>query len=291
MCMFTPSCVTLLSACLRPCSMPSSLKLLAYRSQKFLDDAFYLDVSSIVGPPYAIYKLLPCEGPMTGHTDMTIVGEDFKNGSIKVTFTDGKNTEIVEGKFVSKTKLSCKSPDWQKYSAGEINVRVNIAGEGYLPNSSSMFQTLVLDPPRVVFWPSHPCTRRCSQAHRQYCQMDLLCQHQPAQVRRLWHGTLRGGQLRVGIPRNLQSAGQGQQREEPQHWRRDCLLETPGAIPRTSGVVRGRGHPGSACDKTLMFLSKRHFPLHTICIICVHHVKIDLHDRCGWRTWATARTT
>ena len=59
---------------------------------------------------------------MTGLTEVRIVGEDFSNGTIKVTFTDGKNTEIVDGKFVSSTELSCKSPDWQKYSAGEVSI-------------------------------------------------------------------------------------------------------------------------------------------------------------------------
>jgi hypothetical protein len=103
-------------------------------SQKFLDDTMYLDVSSIVGPPYAVYKLMPFEGPLTGHTEIQIIGEDFSNGSIKVTFTDGKNTENVSGKYVSPTLLTCKSPDWIKYSAGEVNLRVNINGEGLTVN-------------------------------------------------------------------------------------------------------------------------------------------------------------
>ncbi len=103
-------------------------------SQKFLQDSLYLDVSSIVGPPYAVYKLDPFEGPLTGQTEIKIIGEDFSNGSIKVTFTDGKNTEIVDGKYVSSTELTCKTPDWQKYSAGEINVRVNIKGDGLTVN-------------------------------------------------------------------------------------------------------------------------------------------------------------
>jgi len=103
-------------------------------SQKFLNDALYLDVSSIVGPPYAIYELVPFEGPMTGQTDIQIMGEDFTNGSIKVTFTDGKNTENVDGKYVSPTQLTCKSPSWEKYAAGEVKMRVNIRGEGLTVN-------------------------------------------------------------------------------------------------------------------------------------------------------------
>jgi hypothetical protein len=61
-----------------------------------------------------VYGLEPFEGPMTGHTEVRILGEDFSNGNIKVTFTDGKNTENVSGKYHSPTLLTCKSPDWLK---------------------------------------------------------------------------------------------------------------------------------------------------------------------------------
>ena len=61
-----------------------------------------------------MYKLEPFEGPMTGQTEVQIHGEDFSNGNIKVTFTDGKNTENVSGKYHTPTLLTCKSPDWLK---------------------------------------------------------------------------------------------------------------------------------------------------------------------------------
>eukprot|EP00961_Rhodomonas_salina_P015466 207669-Rhodomonas_salina.5 len=104
-------------------------------ADKFLNELYSLDVSAIVGPPYAVYSLHPSEGPLTGSTPVRIVGEDFRpSSSIKVMFTDRKNTELVDGKFASSTEITCKSPDWTKYTAGEINVRVNLQGDGFTVN-------------------------------------------------------------------------------------------------------------------------------------------------------------
>ena len=104
-------------------------------ADKWFSELYYLDVSSIVGPPYACYSLIPCEGPMTGQTPIKLIGEDFSPAaSIKIQFSDGKNTEVVDGKYVSATELSCNSPDWTKYSAGEVSIRVNLRGEGWTVN-------------------------------------------------------------------------------------------------------------------------------------------------------------
>ena len=73
-----------------------------------------LTLTCVCIPLFAVYKLEPFEGPMTGQTEVQIHGEDFSNGNIKVTFTDGKNTENVSGKYHTPTKLTCKSPDWLK---------------------------------------------------------------------------------------------------------------------------------------------------------------------------------
>ena len=104
-------------------------------ADKWFRELYYLDVSSIVGPPYACYSLVPSEGPMTGQTPMTLIGQDFSNASsIKIHFSDGKNTEVVDGKYVSPTQLTCNSPDWTKYAAGEVSIRVNLKGDGWSVN-------------------------------------------------------------------------------------------------------------------------------------------------------------
>jgi len=38
-----------------------------------------LNVSMIVGPPYAIYSLKPSLGPLTGHSRIQIAGDGFKD--------------------------------------------------------------------------------------------------------------------------------------------------------------------------------------------------------------------
>lgn len=38
-----------------------------------------LNISTITGPPYAVFGLKPKLGPLTGKTNVKIVGEGFKN--------------------------------------------------------------------------------------------------------------------------------------------------------------------------------------------------------------------
>jgi dynein heavy chain, axonemal len=104
-------------------------------SNDWLDDCYMLDVSGIVGPPYAVQRLEPDEGPMTGRSKLVIHGLDFVKGKIIVKFTDGRNEEFSEkADFVSSTEIHCTSPDWGKYSPGEVDVRVSIGGEGFTVN-------------------------------------------------------------------------------------------------------------------------------------------------------------
>ena len=101
----------------------------------WLDDLYMLDVSGIVGPPYAVQKLVPNEGPMTGKTEIIINGLQFYKAKIVVKFTDGRNEEISEkAEYISPTEIRCQSPDWSKYSPGEVDVRVSIGGEGLTVN-------------------------------------------------------------------------------------------------------------------------------------------------------------
>lgn len=118
-------------------TMHSCLQLIMFGgwANDWLDDLYLLDVSGIVGPPYAIQGLVPNEGPMTGKTDISIYGLQFYKAKIVVKFTDGRNEEISEkAEYISPTEIRCQSPDWSKYSAGEVDVRVSIGGEGLTVN-------------------------------------------------------------------------------------------------------------------------------------------------------------
>jgi dynein heavy chain, axonemal len=56
-----------------------------------------LNVSSITGPPYAIFAIKPNLGPLTGKTKVEIVGEGFKNNpNISVKFYSGKQAQEVQ---------------------------------------------------------------------------------------------------------------------------------------------------------------------------------------------------
>ena len=104
-------------------------------SNDWMDDCHMLDVSGIVGPPYAVQRLEPNEGPMTGNSKFVIHGLDFVKGKIDVKFTDGRNEEkSPKADYVSPTEIHCVSPDWSKFSPGEVDVRVSIGGEGFTVN-------------------------------------------------------------------------------------------------------------------------------------------------------------
>eukprot|EP00282_Hemiselmis_andersenii_P033114 CAMPEP_0169473832 /NCGR_PEP_ID=MMETSP1042-20121227/25923_1 /TAXON_ID=464988 /ORGANISM="Hemiselmis andersenii, Strain CCMP1180" /LENGTH=751 /DNA_ID=CAMNT_0009587801 /DNA_START=155 /DNA_END=2407 /DNA_ORIENTATION=- len=116
---------------------PKAAKLVLFGgwANDWLDDLHMLDVSGIVGPPYAVQALVPNEGPMTGKTEIIIKGLEFTKGKIIVKFTDGRNEETSEkADYVSPTEIRCLSPDWSKYNPGEVDVRVSIGGEGLTVN-------------------------------------------------------------------------------------------------------------------------------------------------------------
>lgn len=63
-------------------------------SDEWLSDLYVLDVSGLVGPPYAVESLEPANGPITGGTFVKIRGLNFdlslsSNKEIKVKFISG----------------------------------------------------------------------------------------------------------------------------------------------------------------------------------------------------------
>jgi dynein heavy chain len=46
-------------------------------ANNWLSDIWSLNVSTITGPPYAIFGITPNLGPLTGKTKVTINGEGF----------------------------------------------------------------------------------------------------------------------------------------------------------------------------------------------------------------------
>lgn len=48
-------------------------------ANNWLNDMWALNVSSITGPPYAIFSIKPSLGPITGKTKITVIGDGFKD--------------------------------------------------------------------------------------------------------------------------------------------------------------------------------------------------------------------
>jgi dynein heavy chain len=63
-----------------------------------------LNVSTITGPPYAIFDISPKLGPLTGKTKVNITGDGFtESNGICVSFNYGKDKSmVVPGEWVSE---------------------------------------------------------------------------------------------------------------------------------------------------------------------------------------------
>jgi dynein heavy chain len=101
-------------------------------ANEWLDDVQALNVSSIVGPPYAITEIIPNLGQLTGGNTITVKGVGFKDTSeIKVRFSVGKMFQEVNGSYVNDNELTCITPNFETIGPKESEVRMNIQGGDY----------------------------------------------------------------------------------------------------------------------------------------------------------------
>lgn len=118
------------------CSMsydPKGSRLIVFGgwNDDWLGDIYSLDVGNIVGPPYAITDMYPNMGPVTGGTEITIVGIDFVNSTnIVVRFGNNRSSIDVPGTFISQSKISCIAPV-SKFPPGEVDVRISLEGDSF----------------------------------------------------------------------------------------------------------------------------------------------------------------
>jgi len=86
----------------------------------WLDDLYALDISKIVGPPYAITHVDPPLGQISGGVPITIKGQGFVANNIQVYFTPGnmptqnisKNALNAAGTFVTETEVTAITPNF-----------------------------------------------------------------------------------------------------------------------------------------------------------------------------------
>ena len=101
-------------------------------SDHWHDDVYTLDVGNIVGPPYAITDMIPKMGPVTGGTNVNIMGIDFTNTTdVVVRFGNRRQSAEVKGVFVNQSKITCVSPDYTKFPPGTVDVRVALDGDSF----------------------------------------------------------------------------------------------------------------------------------------------------------------
>lgn len=103
-------------------------------SNQWLGDCWAMNVSPIIGPPYAALSVSPNIGPVFGSTEVTIKGLSFKPGKVRVKFGSGKMEETVEGAFVDAETLTCRTPNFESYGAYPVDLRASINDEGWTVN-------------------------------------------------------------------------------------------------------------------------------------------------------------
>eukprot|EP01035_Chromulina_nebulosa_P019235 gene19235-25086_t len=101
-------------------------------SEFWHNDIYTLDVSAVVGPPYAITGISPKNGPITGGTEVTITGIDFiDTENVTVRFTDRRHTVDATGTYKSRTELTCITPDFLRHHPGTVDVRISLNNDSY----------------------------------------------------------------------------------------------------------------------------------------------------------------
>jgi dynein heavy chain len=120
-------------SCLAYDAKGSRLLVFGGWSEKWQSDLYSMHVGDIVGPPYAIIDILPKMGPITGGTEITLIGIDLiKTTDVTVRFGNfSKNYIDVVGTYISKTQITVISPDFQKIPPGDIDVRIALNGDSF----------------------------------------------------------------------------------------------------------------------------------------------------------------
>ncbi|CAE8644450.1 unnamed protein product [Polarella glacialis] len=113
------------------CYEPDMSRLIIFGgwANKWLDDVWEINVSSIVGPPYAITKVEPPLGPVTGQMSVTVYGVGFQstNGLVTIEFSAGKLSATTQWNVVSDEVIECLTPAVMgSIGPRECQVRVQI---------------------------------------------------------------------------------------------------------------------------------------------------------------------
>lgn len=79
-----------------------------------MGDAWALNVAGVIGPPYAVLRVQPAIGPITGGQDLEVIGEGFEVGSgATVRFISGKKFVEAAGTCASATTIAVPTPSYE----------------------------------------------------------------------------------------------------------------------------------------------------------------------------------
>ncbi|MEW5298846.1 MAG: hypothetical protein WDW36_001923 [Sanguina aurantia] len=112
-----------------------SLLIFGGWANRWLGDTLKLNVSPIIGPPYACIGVSPQEGPVFGSSALTIKGLRFREGKVQVKFgTNEKNEVTMDASFIDHDTIRVLTPNYESYGALTVDVKVSINGEGWTVN-------------------------------------------------------------------------------------------------------------------------------------------------------------
>ena len=120
----------------------SRLVLFGGWSHRWHDDVWSIDVSAIIGPPYAVYSVSPALGPVSGKTKIQISGEGFQSvtGRVQVRFRYGGQSVDVDGIVIDDRTIACDTPSVvASIGAQSCEVRVAIGTKDFT-NTYCAFQ-------------------------------------------------------------------------------------------------------------------------------------------------------
>lgn len=107
----------------------SRLILFGGWNNNWLGDIHALKVSKIVGPPYAVERVEPCLGPVTGMTKIIIHGVGFFDTSeITIKFICARQVLQAQGQYLSLTEVCCDTPSFENIGPKEAEIKVSFRG-------------------------------------------------------------------------------------------------------------------------------------------------------------------
>ncbi|GLD91666.1 hypothetical protein PINS_up000199 [Pythium insidiosum] len=123
-------------------------------ANRWFNDLHVLNVSEVIGPPFAISSLEPKTGPITGNVKIKLHGFSFVGQSATLRFAVAKGFVDVQGTVLSSTVIQATAPSFEKYGPLLAEVRVSMGGAMFtnIPTTFK-FHSVTAAPKSLAFGP------------------------------------------------------------------------------------------------------------------------------------------